>query len=339
MGAVAGTHGVAIFSMDELHKPLMMLNRALPTAVSLAFSSSTDTEQQQQSSQQQHNLLLASAQGNGILVWDVSGQRLSPLWGRLGMDSRASIVSLAWYPGPLVAAATENALATWDLRSNQFHPSLRFGVRQKGETACPYIQITGGTKPHECAVLDARGVLRIYDMRIADRPSSSSGALHQFSVLAHAGVGIASMDSGWLAWGLDEPEGDMVVKVWSCDGDDASSHRLLGTIARPHLACARVCPAPVESSFVTVSFQDDTTQSQHQQLHWNAELWKVTAQGLERTLSFRGGAEMDRIQSATPMGTLCAAELAVQREKENAGVRLCTLTEKGFLASYVSGCM
>jgi hypothetical protein len=322
---VAGPHGVALFSIEEMHKPVMMLNRALPAPVSLAFSAVP------QNPLPQSNLLLASAQGNGVLIWDVSGLRLSPLWGRLGMESRASIVSLAWYPGPLVTAATEHSLAAWDLRSHPSRPSLRFGVR-KGDAVAPYVQMASGHEPHECAVLDAKGMLRIYDLRITDR-QSAGGVLNSFSALSYAGVGLATMDSGWLTWGLDDVGGDGVVKAWSREEDpNHSSRRLLGTIAQPQLACARVCPKPVMSCFVTVSFEENTAQP----AQWNATMWKATSQGLESSLSFLGGAELEQKHIETTQGTMCAAELAVQRKKEGSTLLLCTLTNKGFLASYVS---
>jgi hypothetical protein len=325
LGAVAGSHGVALFSMDEMHKPVMMLNRALPAPVSLAFSAVP------QNPLPQSNLLLASAQGNGILVWDVSGLRLSPLWGRLGMESRASIVSLAWYPGPLVTAATDTSLAAWDLRSHPSRPSLRFGVR-KGDTVAPYVQMATGHEPHECAVLDAKGMFRIYDLRVTDR-QSAGGLLYSFSALSYAGVGLATMDSGWLTWGLDEIGGDGVVKVWSREEDPShTSRRLMGTIAQPNLACARVCPQPAESCFVTVSFEENMTQP----AQWNATMWKATSRGLESTLSFLGGAELEQKQSEATQGTLCAAELTIHKHKEEATLLLCTLTNKGFLSSYVS---
>ncbi|GAX11681.1 hypothetical protein FisN_7Lh049 [Fistulifera solaris] len=325
LGAVAGPHGVALFSMEEMHKPVMMLNRALPAPVSLAFSAVP------QNPLPQSNLLLASAQGNGVLVWDVSGLRLSPLWGRLGMESRASIVSLAWYPGPVVTAATATALAAWDLRSHPSRPSLRFGIR-KGDAIAPYVQTAPGLEPHECAVLDARGTVRIYDLRVTDR-QSAGGVLYSFSALSYAGIGLATMDSGWLTWGLDEVGGDVIVKVWSQEEDIShTSRRLLGTIAQPHLACARVCPKPAESSFVTISFEENTAPP----AQWNATMWKTTSRGLESTLSFLGGAELKQKQKhfETTQGTLCAAELTVHRNKDDATLLLCTLTNKGFLASY-----
>ena len=141
------------------------------------------------------------------------------------------------------------------------------------------------------------------------------------------------MESSWLTWGLDNAGGDVVVKVWSQQTEDNkdTSYRLLGTIAQPHLACARVCPAPAEPSFVTVSFEETAAQT-----HWNAAMWKVTAHGLERALSFQGGDELDHKQVETALGTLFAAELVIQQHKEDAGLVLCTLTDKGFLASYVS---
>lgn len=71
----------------------------------------------------------------------------------------------------------------------------------------------------------------------------------EYDAEANAGVGVAS---------------DKVIKVWSRVRDTASSQK---SISRLSLACARVCPAPVESSFVT-SLEDDSTRSQHQQSRW-----------------------------------------------------------------------
>jgi hypothetical protein len=62
----------------------------------------------------------------GRSVWDVSGHVLSPLCGRLGVNSTAGlddhsqITSLAWHPSsdgsPWLAATTASSACLWDLR-------------------------------------------------------------------------------------------------------------------------------------------------------------------------------------------------------------------------------
>jgi hypothetical protein len=68
---------------------------------------------------------LAAARGSGVLVGRHGQHVLSPLCGRLGVDSTAGlddsqITSLAWHPSsdgsPWLAATTASSACLWDLR-------------------------------------------------------------------------------------------------------------------------------------------------------------------------------------------------------------------------------
>lgn len=346
LGALAGLHGVAVFRVSKPHEPLLVLkhatgfnstNRTLGNGVrSLSF--------QPDSSQ---SFYLAAARGSGVLVWDVSGHSLSPLWGRLEIDNgttgaaRPPITSICWQPvtnnAPYLAASTAKSACIWDLResavaSTHFKPSLRFGISRKNlVTAAPYVQLACSGQ-NECAILDAAGMLRIFDMRLTDRSRLSMGDLSSFAAFSHAGVGVAHMgkslsseNARWVAWGLDAPSGrDATVKVWSettgnsqdvsevegnasenlwltdtPSGQDTpmelgkiSDYHLSAQCTLPNLACARVCPIPTEDSILTVSLTNNEGLPS-----WKADLWKLTndtgTQSMKRIVSFTAGEGSD----------------------------------------------
>jgi hypothetical protein len=257
LGAVAGAQGVALFRLSRPHIPLLILSHATNThsnsqrsVSSMAFqptlTSSTPSAPQ--------SLYLAATRGSGVLIWDASGHSPNPLVGRLGMDQvngqygtptdyeDARIVSVAWKPStmtPLLGTATSTSLSLWDLRSSAantvFKPNLRFGTaRRVLETHVPLVQTAFSSESNECATMDSSGVVRVYDIRMADRARSYMGSpVSTFAAHDTAGVGIAyfpgssrgsssatnkdSTNSRWLTWGLDSPFSWTVAKVWSKD--------------------------------------------------------------------------------------------------------------------------
>jgi len=280
-----------------------------------------------------------------VLVWDVSGHSLSPLCGRLevesGTDSDSNITSLAWHPSvegaPWLAATTASSACLWDLResagSSYFKPSLRFGITKKASTgivhSAPYVQVAC-SGCDECAVLDASGILRVFDTRMTDRTRISMGTLSSFSAFGQAGIGLENLhtdldESRWLTWGLETPNGDAVVKIWASTDDTIESltstgedhwfmdgspeqsldkvgpskpvgYRLAGHCAVPNLACARACPSPVENCLLTVGVNGEDFDGH---ASWRADLWKLAENpddpcGLDRMVSFKAGVDADQ---------------------------------------------
>jgi hypothetical protein len=309
LGAVAGSHGVALFRLTKPQVPILILSHASNSVLKSGAVSSLAF--QPDNSRYMH---LAAARGSGVLVWDVSGHTLSPLVGRVssGLDDESQIISLAWKPSadgtPWLAATTSSSACLWDLREpsgyTMFKPSLRFGVTRKQGAGnlpvAPYVQVACSDRD-ECALLDAAGTLRVFDTRMTDRTRSSTGALSSFSSFQHAGVGLAYMqsesdDTHWVTWGLESSTSNAVVKVWrSCTesadsvvGDDywlmdglperSSSglkpfgYKLAGKCTTPNLACARVCPSPIKNSIVTVGLDQKEPGGP---ASWRADLWKL----------------------------------------------------------------
>jgi hypothetical protein len=198
----------------------------------------------------------------------------------------------------------------------------------------PYIQVAC-SEGNEIAVLDSAGGLHIFDARVTDRTSRTSlGSLASFFVHDFVGVGLAhfpttysSSDSTtkWITWGLDSPNSDAVVKVWTAESDDLTAvasgsadddywfegspgqngstpqlsprnqqqqaYRFVTACRTSNLACARVCPSPVENSFLTVGFglaQTETGRGSD----WRADLWKLTRdETVEKVVSFQAGTD------------------------------------------------
>jgi hypothetical protein len=404
LGAVAGAHGVALFRLTKPHIPILILSHASNSLAKIGAVTSLSF--QPDNSRSMH---LAAARGSGVMIWDVSGHVLSPLCGRLGVDSTSGvdddsvITSLAWQPSsdgsPWLAATTASAAGLWDLREpsgySLFKPSLRFGVARKGAaTNAPYVQVACSSRD-ECAILDAAGTLRVFDTRMTDRTRMSNGALSSFSSFQHAGVGLAHMpssssdDTCWVAWGLETRTSHAVVKIWKSGDESADTHtigddywlmdgsperpssalnpfgyRLAGKCTTPNLACARVCPSPVESSIVTVGLDVDESDGS---ASWRADLWKLEASEnakeskLVRVVAFNGGAETDKqlasmLGKDSRQGMLRASELALssyptvlehsKNEKSKGtghgesesefGLLLCNLSEQGYVTTHVS---
>jgi hypothetical protein len=405
VGAICGDKGVALFRVSSPHIPLLLLRHASRPSTSSTSKSTGGGRgggvtslafQPNCSSARTSQLHLAAARGSSVLVWDASGHSLSPLVGRLGVGHGLSfdlhggsevsssskqqytqITGLAWQQSesatsPWLAAATASHACLWDLReatsgSTAFaKPSLRFGATAAGASNnhSPYVQLAA-SGADECALLDAKGVVRIFDLRMPEqqqhgqaRRSSTAvaGILGTFRAFHHAGIGLSclpnvSTQSGgnnntlWLAWGLDGPDSDAVVKIWTrstgetnpaadvgvvtstdywyMDGspdasrDGSADFRLVAHCTTPNLACARVCPTPDENSFVTIGQEfDSNSATSSNPTKWKAELWKLTETlQLTKIVSFSAGDDANRSitcmdKDASGLGPLIGAELA-----------------------------
>lgn len=360
LGAISGDDGIALFRTSRPDVPLLMLSHSsmvgrLKTGAiqNLAFEPKlTDS------------ILLAASRGNGLLIWDASGHSLSPLMGRLAVDmvekpsSLHDIRSMAWKTTDgghsMIAIATSSYTCLWDLRaslgSKTSKPSLRFASLTNSS---PLIQVACSHKD-ECATMDSSGLIRVYDLRMTGgtkpRLLSSVPSFH------FAGAGLASFrtstdDSYWVAWGLDSPKADAIVKIWSTsvtsgkievgdsDSDtywymDGSPERTpqiplsesspqvqtcvqMAQFTMPYLACARICPAPFENSVVTVGLAKGGGPG------WKAELWKLNIDdddasestdtfGVQKMVSFSGDRSFNFGMSMPP-GPLRGAELAISQ--------------------------
>ena len=226
LGATSGDDGIALFRTSRPDVPLLVLShssmvgshsRATGGIQNLAFEPTlTDS------------VLLAASRGNGLLIWDASGHSLSPLMGRLALDSTETsstsshdICSMAWKSAaaqPMIATATAAYTCLWDLRSSlgakTSKPSLRFGSLNN---TLALIQVAFSHK-EECATMDSSGLVRVYDLRMTG--GAKPKTLTIFPSFHFAGVGLASFrtsadDSYWMTWGLDAPKADAIVKIWS----------------------------------------------------------------------------------------------------------------------------
>jgi len=162
------------------------------------------------------------------------------------------VTSLSWKLSahrdgvPLLATTTRFSACIWDLRSplSSAKPNIRFGVfnssssgggttsrrlhgnNNAASAASPYVQIAC-SRSHECATMDAAGVVRVFDIRVTGETRYAINGVAAFNAFAHAGVGISylpmtagdgersSSDTAWVTWGLDSPDSYAVVKVWS----------------------------------------------------------------------------------------------------------------------------
>lgn len=397
LGAISGEGGIALFRTSRPDAPLLMLSHSSMVGnlqsggiQNLAFEPTlTDS------------VLLAASRGNGLLIWDASGHSLSPLLGRLSMDldERSStsydICSMAWKATDgaqsMIATTTSSCTCLWDLRvslgAKSSKPSLRFGSLSH---SAPLIQVACSHKD-ECATMDSTGVVRVYDLRMFGGAKPRMKCI--FPSFHFAGVGLAAFrtrsdDSYWMAWGLDAPKADAVVKIWSTvenngkndEGDvdsdtywhmDGSPGRTLqlpstefsasvhtgvqvAQFTMPFLACARICPAPMDNSVVTVGLPKGGGPG------WKAELWKLRVDvenssvstdtfGIEKVVSFSEDRSFE-YWKLNPVGPLRCAELAVSpapfptsRAQEQEGnvanddweLLLCCMTKDGLLTTSV----
>ena len=92
--ALSGPHGIAILRSNKPHIPSVVLSHSTHTAGGsagcgpLAFQPLCDDHTEAGCGRGRSTMLLATARGSGVLVWDASGRSLSPLLGRLGVDGR-----------------------------------------------------------------------------------------------------------------------------------------------------------------------------------------------------------------------------------------------------------
>jgi hypothetical protein len=327
--------------------------------------------------------------------------------------------------GGWIAATTSSTAGIWDLRQPiqstdshmSFRPCLRFADASSGNQHdyAPYRQIACHNhtnhnpntatidlnQPHhatgyDCAILDATGMVRIYDIRVSTHRSSSAGTarhavgdrpVDQFEACHHTGVGLTyiplyhqgstsrRVQDGWMTWGFDAPNTDAVVKVWMKNNTTSfgetqqqqqhNGFRLVGKCTSRNLACARVCPSPIENSLVTVSFHIPKGSSAP--TGWRADVWKLqfrdnitdlnddatgTDYGssdntiLERIVTFQGPGDTDAsegLQSVLgghELKSLRASELAFSsfggKSSDEYSLMLCCLTENGFVTTHVS---
>lgn len=398
LGALAGPQGVALFRMSRPHIPLLILSHAtnskskLSNISGLAFQPNADAMGSQ-------SLYLAATRGTASLIWDASGHSTMPLIGRLGSDMNVAdafdtrITSMCWKPSsrtasataPLLATTTANSISLWDLRvapqgSTSFKPTLRIGTAKQtsfsnsSAIAPKLVQVACSSESDELATIDSAGIVRIYDIRMAERnraPSTSGSAASSFRAHETAGVGLAyfptksannnakTLSSSWLTWGLDSPKASAVAKLWSWTGNEKqqaaadpddywymyatpfnrSDYRLNAQLVRPNLACARICPLPLENAFMAVGHHpyrnSESENSTTARDGWWAELCTLAGGdgqnavdgqvpsstfGLKSVVSFEGGgtisydwgqkALLSALGGRSDLGRLQAAELA-----------------------------
>ena len=282
LGAVAGSRGVALFRVDRPHAPLLVLSLASQSQASMSSDlsssrcwgrtdpdwvsalcfqpapsllSSSPSPSSYYTSPPPPSFHLAAARGAGILVWDVSGHSLSPLWGRLTTatpdnnvhrslddDAATTVTSLAWLGGgvggssgigggggAMLAASTATSACLWDMRAPPTSraaskPALRFAVHPRGRGSSnsfsPYLQIAcqEGTGGARCALLDRAGFLRIYDLRNVGASSTSREPLLAFQAFRSAGAGLVT---GLPSSTTDVASGSETWLAWGTDAPHA----------------------------------------------------------------------------------------------------------------------
>lgn len=363
LGAVAGSTGVTLFRVTQPESPLLVFGFA-PSKFQSSISSQTDKISSlvfQQSPNSSKSLYLAAAKGASAFVWDASGQSLRPLKGRLQLDgattvdSDTTIKSLAWKPeSDWIAAVTSSSACLWDMREQSFSalfkPSLRFGLSQRSAIFSPNIQIAW-SETYECAIMDAAGRLRVFDIRQTERGRTNSAALYSFRAFQHAGFGASYFPSearngnAWMTWGLDYQDDDATVRIWTADNaakdqsalktedywymdgapdpfrrlerlqeqENMAAH-LLVQCTVPGLSCARTSLWAMKDSFLTVAAGESESRE-----GWRADLWKVCRteesqnHNLQHYLSFSGSQDMRSLGLPTSASDAspCAAELAI----------------------------
>ena len=360
LGAVAGQQGIALFRVTRPESPLLVFSASNTQDADIVSSLSF-----QQSGAASDSFYLAAAKGASALVWDASGHSPNPLRQRLRVDSgniaESRIKSLNWKPNSdFLAATTASTACLWDLRvdSAVVKPSLRFGVNRgrSGIVMSPNVQIAC-SDANECAVMDAAGRLRVFDIRKTERARGNANALYSVAAFLHAGIGVSYFPTSlrntatWLTWGLDRASNDASVRIWtssdassehvreseeywfmegalnpnqSIEGSLGTKHlgcQLVGQCTTSKLACARVCLAPMKDSFVTIGFNGENMQQ-----GWRAEVWKLMKSNegpkevLHSMLSFTGGNEARALGlTDTSLGALCAAELALADTNPSGG--------------------
>jgi hypothetical protein len=171
---------------------------------------------------------------------------------------------------------------------------------------------------------------------------------------AVAGDGAAALASPDDYWYMDtSPARPRSHKTSDCaPSSSTSSYRILATCSTSNLACARVCPAPVENAIVTVGLQSSSDTKEGS--GWHADVWKLKfcsdkddgaedQATLERTVSFQSNKntepELCSIVGNDPrLFSLRASELAISSERTHGsenGLLLCSLTDNGYVLTHV----
>jgi hypothetical protein len=233
LAAVAGRHGVAIFTVAAPQTPLCLLHHAVTRDAgftSLAFgppvsgsSSSSSSEGQLQQLQQQQpqapgtsasSLLLAGSRGSAVLVWDIdSGQALRDRLEAAGAggnrDTDSVVRSVTWgASNTTILACTESAACLWDLRqANRSKPTVRFGeTGSRTSSTSAYVQVVHRGGDHTVALLETGGVVRLWDWRYMPSAATnkSPSVVATMDAFSFVGVGLqACGTSGWVVWGCD----------------------------------------------------------------------------------------------------------------------------------------
>jgi hypothetical protein len=181
----------------------------------------------------------------------------------------------------------------------------------------------------------------------AQGTNSSTAAASQSTVAGDGAAALASPDDYWY---MDtSPARPKSHKTSDCA---SSSYRILATCSTPNLACARVCPAPVENAIVTVGLQSSNIDDGS---GWHADVWKLKFDSdngkedqatLERTVSFQSNKSTEPelcsiVGNDARLFSLRASELAISsfsgertQDKEN-GLVLCSLTDNGYVLTHV----
>ena len=384
LGAVAGSQGVALFRLSKPHVPLLILRHATNTSStnsisSLAFEpkqSATDT------------LYLAATRGSGVLIWDASGHSPNPLVGRVSMDlpipsgfDDPRLTSMAWKPSPTsstLVTVAPSSLCVWDLRIPS-KPSTKFGPTRKA-SANPFVQVACSSSD-EVAAIDMAGVVQVYDIRM--NTTRNQSFVSSFAAHETAGVGIACFGpSRWLSWGLDAPMTSAVIKIWdkrdaiAMSGEEIppktavspSDYSLVAQCIRPNLACARVCPLPVENKFMAIGHlptHEPPADNPEISEGWWAELYKLQDEaedtfaadhrfsirtfGVEKEATFHGGEAtcnddktilVSALGSRTRLGALQAAEVSLAStgelsDESDVDLILCCLSDSGVVSTHV----
>lgn len=367
LGALAGPKGVAIFRVTAPESPLLILshkyrltntfspNKSESGIASMAFQTNST-----------YSLYLAAARGNGLLVWDVSGHSLNPLMARMGIgglaDTQADhgrVVSIDWHgPGdPCLLGLTPSSAYLWDLRdhssagassANVFSkPSLRFGGSQGPGLMSSYIQLASSSDSGECALLDAQGTVRVFDLRMVTNKNNHSKTLFEARVHDYAGIGIRHVPSSvspqtrWVTWGMDSVMGNPVVRMWQQQESDSLNYNqrtdsaLETTITQtdswkdvagwnliferesPNLACTRVCPSLEDAVFIVSQKQTtDDAAMEGRSACWTVDLWNEIGSQWAKKLTFRAGPDADKkiqgmLGPEAKLGALCGCDLAL----------------------------
>ena len=342
-----------IFQVSNPKTPLALLHHHTAADVSmraLAFSPSAER--------------LAGARTSGVLIWDVV-TTAAPLQARAEASPAAGgpMTSVVWLTDHVVAAHTATTACLWDLRQPvvRAKPTMRWGTRTRSSCSsnsgsrtgaavgsntmtAPYVQMAVDTQQHHVALLDAGGILRVWDTRYfldntttANTSASNRGGksttidtLNSMQVVRSVGVGLEAASHGtWVVWGydhLDEPavtrvlgpnnggggggEDNSTTTMGAMDDEAATTPYDVWTeLVCPHLKCARVC----DDHFITLtdtSYNNDNTEDVASFLSLQASVYQIQPTGTAQpVVSWTSSARQQ--QQHQQFGPVCAADLAL----------------------------